>query len=178
MNRAEAEGIGHPSNSIRPYSISGVNSMIKFENTVEINQPIEEVFRFVADFENVPRWNYYVKHVRQLSKGVTGEGTLYHQTRRDDEQDYQIIIYQPNHKIAIKTTQDSKPAFERVFTFEEFTNGTRIKDEWELETGHNPLIERLGAGQVRAAVADNLGKLKELLEHGETRLQDGRVSKL
>ena len=48
--------------------------MIRFENTVEIDRPIEEVFRFVANFENVPRWNYYVVDVRQLSEGPPAEG--------------------------------------------------------------------------------------------------------
>ena len=43
--------------------------MIRFENTVEIDHPIESVFSFVANLENVPRWNYYVVDVRQLSEG-------------------------------------------------------------------------------------------------------------
>ncbi len=31
--------------------------METFENTVMIRRPAEEVFAFLADFENVPRWN-------------------------------------------------------------------------------------------------------------------------
>ena len=149
--------------------------MIKFENTVEIDRPVEEVFRFVADFENIPRWNYYVVDVRQLSEGPPAEGTRYHQTRRDDEQEYQITAHEPNHMVAVKTTPGSEPAFRRVCTFEETATGTRMQDMWELETGHNAVIERLGAGRVKAAVADNLGKLKQLLETSETRLQDNRI---
>ena len=152
--------------------------MIRFENTVEIARPVEEVFRFVANFENVPRWNYYVVDVRQLSEGPPAEGSIYHQTRRDDEQEYKITAHEPNHMIAVKTTPGSEPGFKRVCTFEEIATGTRMKDIWELETGHNALIERLGAGRVKTAVADNLGKLKQLLESGEVRLQDGRMSKL
>jgi uncharacterized membrane protein len=29
-----------------------------FENTVILRRPIEDVFGFLADFENVPKWNY------------------------------------------------------------------------------------------------------------------------
>jgi uncharacterized membrane protein len=152
--------------------------MIRFDNTVEINHPIEEVFGFIANFENIPRWNYYVLNVRQIVGGHPGIGTVYHQVRQGDEQDYQIVDFQPYHKVAIKTLPGSMPSFERVFTFEETDAGSRIMDVWELETGHNQLVERLGAGRIKAAVADNLGKLKQLLERGETRLQDGRISKL
>jgi uncharacterized protein YndB with AHSA1/START domain len=34
--------------------------MASFENTVIIRRPVEEVFSFLADFENVPRWNYAI----------------------------------------------------------------------------------------------------------------------
>jgi uncharacterized membrane protein len=152
--------------------------MIRFENAVEISRPIEEVFRFVADFENIPRWNYYVISVRQLSNGFPGVGTVYHQVRKSDVQDYQIVDFQPYHRVGVRTLPGSKPAFARDFILEETETGSRITDVWELETGLNPLVERLGAGTVKAAVAGNLRKLKELLEREETRLQDGRMIKL
>ncbi len=151
--------------------------MIRFENTVEIDRPIEEVFPFIANFENIPRWNYYVLDVKQISGGFPGVGTIYHQVRKDDAQDFEIVDLQPYHKVAVRTT-GSTPAFERVFTFEETPTGTRLIDVWELDTGLNQLVEQLGAGRIKAAVADNLGKLKQLLESGETRLQDGRMSNL
>ena len=152
--------------------------MIQFENTIDIHCPIEKVFQFVADFENIPKWNYYVMQVRLVSGGSPAVNTVYHQIRKEDEQDFQIVDYQPNHKIAIKTTTGSTPAFLRTFTFEEVNNNTRIVDVWELETGHNRLVEALGKSRISAVVVENLGKLKQLLETGETQLQDGRMSRL
>jgi uncharacterized membrane protein len=32
--------------------------MLEFENTVYIDRPIGEVFTFLSDFENIPKWNY------------------------------------------------------------------------------------------------------------------------
>jgi uncharacterized membrane protein len=152
--------------------------MIRFENTIDIHCPIEKVFRFVADFENIPKWNYYVTQVRQATSGDADVGTIYHQVRKEDAQDFQIAAYQPYRMVAVRTIEGSAPAFARTFTFEEVNNNTRIVDIWELETGHNRLVEALGKGRISAAVADNLGKLKQLLETGETQLQDGRVSRL
>lgn len=152
--------------------------MIRFENTIEIDRPVEAVFEFVAHFENVPKWNYYVKEVQQLSDSRPDVGTMYHQVRRGDEQNYAITDYQQASRLTVRTTPDSSPTFERTFVFEPTESGTRIVDTWALETGHYPIIERLGAGRVKAAVAENLSKLKRLLETGEARLQDGRVSRL
>jgi hypothetical protein len=36
-----------------------------FINTVEIERPIEEVFAYLAHFENVPRWNYAIQETRK-----------------------------------------------------------------------------------------------------------------
>lgn len=149
--------------------------MIKFENTVEIALPINAVFSFVGDFENVPKWNYYVTNVRQITGGLPGAGTIYHQTRKHDVQDFQILDYEPYHKVSIMTINGSTPSFSRSLTFEAIDTGTRIVDNWELETGHNGRVEALGTGKIKAAVAENLDKLKQLLERGETRLQDGRI---
>ena len=44
-----------------------------------------------------------------------------------------------------------------------------------LRTRYPGILERLVVGIVRKAVAENLGKLKELLENGQTQLQDGQV---
>ena len=60
------------------------------------------------------------------------------------------------------------------FELEPVAGGTRLRDRWELETGLPALVERITSGQVQTAVAQNLEKLKELLETGRTRLQDGR----
>lgn len=152
--------------------------MISFENTVEIQRPVNEVFDFIADFANTPKWNYYVMDVRQVAGKDPGAGAVYHQTRLHDEQTYRVTDYQSDRQVVVETVEGSKPAFERRLTFEPTETGTQVIDRWNLELHVNPLFERLGRGHVQSAVAENLGKLKQLLEKRETRLQDGRVMKL
>jgi carbon monoxide dehydrogenase subunit G len=148
--------------------------MIEFTNQILIKRPIDQVFNFVSNLQNVPKWNYYVLEVSKTSDGPLGVGTTYHQVRKTDEQDIRISAYQPNRQVAIETIPPSTPEFEMHFTFESEGEGTRVTDAWKLDTGRNPLIERLGVGRIKSAVLDNLGKLKELLEAGSVRLQDGR----
>jgi carbon monoxide dehydrogenase subunit G len=148
--------------------------MIEFTNEIVIERPVGEVFDFVSDLRNVPKWNYYVLEVSKTSDGPAGAESTYHQVRKTDEQDIQIVDYQPNRQVTLQTMPSSTPEFEMRFAFEPEGTGTRITDEWKLETGRNPLLERLGAGRIKSAVLENLSKLKELMETGSVRLQDGR----
>jgi uncharacterized membrane protein len=148
--------------------------VLEFENTVRVSRPVDEVFAFLSDFENIPKWNYYVLEVRQLSDSPIGIGTIYHQVRKSDEQDFRITEFQANHRVAVKTLPRSSPSFERRFTLYEEGDTTRIRDEWKLDTGRPAVLEKLAGGRVKSAVAENLAKLKELLEEGRVVLQDGR----
>jgi uncharacterized membrane protein len=148
--------------------------VLEFENTIPIDRPQDEVFAFLSDFENIPKWNYYVLEVGQLSESPIGIGTTYHQVRKTDQQDFRIIEFEPNHTVAVKTLPQSSPSFERRFTLYEEGDTTRIRDQWKLDTGRPTLLERLARGRVKSAVAENLAKLKELLEEGRVVLQDGR----
>ena len=148
--------------------------MLEFENTIRIDRTVAEVFAFLSDFEHIPKWNYYVLEVRQLFHNPIGAGTTYHQVRKSDEQDFRIIEFQPNHTVAVKTLPQSSPSFERKFTLYEEGDTTRLRDEWKLDTGRPAVLERLARGRIKSAVAENLAKLKELLEEGRVVLQDGR----
>jgi hypothetical protein len=44
-----------------------------------------------------------------------------------------------------------------------------------LDTGKAALVERFAGRNVKSAVAENLQKLKQLLETGKVTLQDGRT---
>jgi hypothetical protein len=74
----------------------------------------------------------------------------------------------------VKTLPQSSPSFERKFTLYEEGDTTRLKDAWKLDTARPVILERLAGGRVKSAVAENLAKLKELLEEGRVVLQDGR----
>jgi hypothetical protein len=153
--------------------------MITFENSIVINKPVEEVFRFVADFENIPKWNYYVREVTKLSAGPVGKGARFNQIRKTDEQIYMVTEYVPYRKTSVKTEPDSWPKFEIEYQFETLPDATRLTNSWQLEFRHGyKLIANLATRRIKWAVAENLNKLKELLETGQTQLQDGRTVRL
>ena len=152
--------------------------MLEFENTIRVNRPVTEVFAFLSDLENIPKWNYYVLEVRKTSNGPIKIGTTYHQVRKTDQQDLRIIALEQNHTVAIKTLPQSSPSLEMRFNLYDEGSTTRIRDQWKLETGQPALLEQLAAGKVKSAVAENLSKLKQLLEERHVILQDGRLASL
>ncbi|MGW8252068.1 MAG: SRPBCC family protein [Anaerolineales bacterium] len=149
--------------------------MINFENSIRIERPASEVFEFVADFENLPKWNYYVLKVEKISSGPAGVGTTYHQVRKNDQQRFAITEYQPHSQVTIETLPGEKPQLEMRLSLQPDGAATLLNDEWKLDMGVPGLIEKLAAGRVKGAVAENLEMLKDLLEAGRVELQDGRV---
>lgn len=148
--------------------------MIEFELTINIERPASEVFAFVANLENVPKWNYFVMEVRKTSEGSLGVGTTYHQTRKTDNQELQVANFEKDRSLTVETIPPSKPEFTRRMEFSEEKGMTLLVDRWQLDTGHPGFLQKIAAGRVKSGVEENLGKLKELLETGQTTLQDGR----
>lgn len=55
----------------------------RFEGSVVIDRPIEEVFAFVADGENDPKFSPRVQEIRKTTDGPPGRGTVYVSTVKD-----------------------------------------------------------------------------------------------
>src|SRR3954463_6857759 len=55
----------------------------QFEATTEIDRPIEEVFAFLADGENDPKFSPRVQRIAKGTDGPTGVGTVYASTVKD-----------------------------------------------------------------------------------------------
>jgi uncharacterized membrane protein len=147
--------------------------MIKFTNKVHIQRPLDEVFEFVSDFENLSKWKYYVLNVNKISESESTVGAVYHQVRKTDQQDFKIQEYQPNKSVAIETLPPEDRLMMR-FQFIEKDGGTEVIDVWEYEIDTPALLRGIARRKIKSAVAENLSKLKTLLENGQVTLQDGR----
>jgi hypothetical protein len=79
--------------------------MATSENTVLMGRPIEEVFAFLSDFENVPRWNYAIVETRKVSQGPVGVGTIYQQVRSvpsRGEERFAVTAYDPPRQLELR----------------------------------------------------------------------------
>ena len=55
----------------------------RFEGTAEISRPIDEVFAFLADGGNDPKFSPRVLEIKQTTDGPPGVGTVYASTVKD-----------------------------------------------------------------------------------------------
>jgi uncharacterized protein YndB with AHSA1/START domain len=79
--------------------------MATFQNTVTIARPANEVFAFLADFGNIPAWNYAIARTVQTSPGQAGVGATYRQTRtipRSSEESFEVTDFAPPSRLAVK----------------------------------------------------------------------------
>jgi len=144
--------------------------MATFENTVTIRRPAEDLFAFLADFENVPRWNYAIVETVKTSAGPVAVGTTYRQTRstpRRSEEAFQVTVFEPVRQLEVQG--DFGPFSARLrYVLEPVGDATRLTNVVELAPSRGVLrpVAALAASRVKAAVAANLDTLKQLLETG------------
>jgi carbon monoxide dehydrogenase subunit G len=141
--------------------------MASFENTVTIRRPVEEVFTFLADFENVPKWNHAIVETKKVSPGPVGVGTTYRQTRSApsrSEEAFEVTVFEPTRRLEVQGGLG--PFTARVsYLLEPTGSGTRLTNAVDLESsGLLTLVAPLATSRVKHAVAANLDTLKQLLE--------------
>lgn len=140
--------------------------MVKFEISVQINRPIEEVFAFLADPAKLPEWNAIVEESRPSETPVR-VGTKIQQRakflgRRIDST-AEVVEYVPNKRFA---TQVDKPFPVRISNrFEPGGGGTKVVANFEGEPGGffkfgEAILTRIASKQFQA----QLETAKEILE--------------
>ncbi|HEX5906492.1 MAG TPA: SRPBCC family protein [Propionibacteriaceae bacterium] len=109
--------------------------MASFENTVMIGRPIEEVFGFLADFENIPKWNYAIVETRKVSQGPVGVGTIYQQVRSvpsRSEEHFEVTAHNPPCQLEIRGQLGPFPSH-LAYALDAVPEGTRVTNSVELE---------------------------------------------
>src|SRR5260370_24713141 len=140
---------------------------LKAESTITIQRPIEEVFTYITNTQEVPKWSP-VKELKQTSEGALGIGTTVTQVveflGRTFESTTEVTGYDPPKAFAFKAT--SGPVlFEQHFTLSSTGGGTTVNAVLEGEPGGlfklaGPLLPSTAQKQFD----EQLGKLEKRLE--------------
>ena len=140
---------------------------MQFTNAITIDRSVAVVFAFLAQLENLPRWNYAISETRKISIGPVGASARYEQTRTiptRSTETFEITAYEPDRTLAIRGTFGPFPG-RFTYELEPMGNHTRLVNTVDLEpSGLVSIVAPLMTSRVRAAVAANLGALKQILE--------------
>ena len=143
--------------------------MDRFELSIVINHPIEDVFGFTANLENDVKWHSAFVEVRNLSGGSLGVGSRYlvfeePRNKWNTGAEYEVIEYKPNQVVSWKTL--SGPMQLKFWRkFEQVDGGTRFDVRYEGEArGFLRFIWPLLIKVVIRMQRGDMHRLKELLE--------------
>lgn len=132
--------------------------MLRNENRVEINRPPAEVFKFIADLSNEPRYVPNVLETEKISDGPTGVGTKYREVTRvmlgrKAVATYEITQYDPPTTFAFRGTS-GRSRFRGRWTLEATDDGTLAKFTAEAQLAWpTKYLERFVRGSVAATFA-------------------------
>ncbi len=144
--------------------------MARIEASVVIKRPVEDVFAYVTDEQNIPKWESRVLEVKQTSEGPKGVGTTFQAVGqflgRRIESTIEITHYEPNRKV-IEKISAGPISLEETFIFEPAEGGTRLTIVGEGETGGSfKMAERIVVRMFEREVQADLVRLKDILEAG------------
>jgi len=122
----------------------------RFGATVVIDRPIEEVFAFLADGENDPKFSSRVLEIKKTTDGPPGVGTVFASTVKDagvkTSREFRLTEFEPPAKIRwTETSKNAVTAPEGGYDLEPAGDGTQV-------TFYN-VLEGHGIGKLFAPLA-------------------------
>ena len=144
--------------------------MINLDFSALIDRPQKDVFAFVANPNNMSKWNSAVLSLEQIAPGAVGVGTKFksigEMMGRRIEGEMQITAYEPDTKCGFQVTAGPMQV-NITLSFKTVGTGTKIN----LNAQGNPgglfkLAEGVLTGQVKSMMEGNLARLKTVLEKG------------
>jgi hypothetical protein len=147
--------------------------VISFETEVRIERPIDEVFAYVSEPLNFPRWNSAVRTVRPTPAHGNGVGASYVMERElpigPAINELDVEASEAPREFAIRSTAGPTPFLYRYgFSSENGETVVRLWAEVELP-GAVAVLPQLARRAVKSGVDDNLAALKRILEAGPRR---------
>jgi carbon monoxide dehydrogenase subunit G len=142
--------------------------MINLDLGILIDRPVQDVFAFVSNLNNMPKWNAAVVSLQQVTPGPIGVGSKFKSVGemmgRRIEGEVQVTAYEPDSKTGIQM-HAGPVQVNLTITFKTVGTGTKVS----LNAQGNPgglfkLAEPVMAGRVKSLMEENLARLKSVLE--------------
>lgn len=138
---------------------------------ITISRPIEDVFDFVADQRNEPRYNDSMLESEKLTCGPVGAGTSFRAISRSAGRPVAMVIELiefDRPRLIRETTHMAAMEIDGTLTFEAVAEGTRMCWSWEIAPCGVyrmmvPILAQLGSRQEARIWAG----LKRYLEQSE-----------
>jgi uncharacterized protein YndB with AHSA1/START domain len=142
--------------------------MARIEINLVINRPVEEVFAFVSNSENLPRWRSTSLEIKKTSEGPLGVGSTFKGRfaflGRQFDGNLLVTAHELNRVYMSKMAEGPFP-LETSYTLEPVENGTHLAFVLNgAPGGFFKFAEPLVVSMAKRAYETDLQNLKEMLE--------------
>ncbi len=156
----------------------GMNQAIKVEKTVTINQPVEELYRFWHDFENLPTFMKHLKSVKVVSD-KRSHWIANAPLGASVEWDADIIEDRENEFISWASVEGADVDNSGFVRFKPAPadRGTEVKVVIEYNPPGGAIgaaIAKLFGEEPEQQIGDELSRFKMLMEAGEIATNEGQ----
>jgi len=143
--------------------------MTRWQESVMIDRPVEEVWKFVTDLSKLPKWNPQVLEPRQTSAGPLGVGATaeFGAKMRNSMMTISMRIteYEPNRRFSFEHTSGPLKGTTESDSYENIEGKTRFTRTGDLKfRGFYKLVGPFVTPRWRKDVVSSLGKVKRILE--------------
>lgn len=143
----------------------------RFEGTAVLDRPIEEVFAFLANGENDPRFSPRVLEIRKTTDGAPGVGTRYASTVRDagvkTRREFELTEFAPPTRIRwAERSKNLVTAPEGGYDLERAGDGRTKVTVFNVLEGHGfgKLLEGFALRSARKGADDFAQSIKRAVE--------------
>lgn len=136
---------------------------LRVETSVRIDRAPADVFAFIAEPENLPRWDPAIREVRRTGEGPVGPGSgltiTAEEAGRRVQVDSHVTEFEPGRLFGVAASFSGVPLRLR-WRLEPDGSGTRVTAEGEAELDG---MLALAGGLIRGIVTDRLSRAHENL---------------
>lgn len=143
---------------------------LQLETRIELQAPPSQVFDFVADHTNAPRWQSGIDEIRRITPGPIGVGTEHELTRRFAGMRIvarnRFIAYEPGRFVSFEIPSGKITGVASYLVEPTGANTTRLISNVDFRVAGlarfaTPLLARI----FKRDAEKNLATLKTLMEH-------------
>jgi uncharacterized protein YndB with AHSA1/START domain len=143
--------------------------MIQLQAGETIEKPVEEVFEFLMDFGNTPKWQSGVIESKLVSEGPLRKGSKFDEVVKVGPwrmaTTCEITEVEGSRRIVFRTTSSGPVEYGGEFVLERHERGTKLTVSGTMTLkGLWRLLEPLFASEIKKEPAVELRRLKGVLE--------------
>jgi hypothetical protein len=144
---------------------------VRVKHGTFVERPAEEVFSFLADVDNHPKWQSALFRVEEKENVSNGQLRVNSQVRqawnvlgKAYEVDWQVIDYQPGRKITCEVVEDAPVYWQMTFEVEPVNGGTFLTGDGGGDLGDLGIPAVAVGRSCQHLLENDLATLRDILE--------------